>query len=395
MVAVEEGGHVAAAFLAFVCDGTDDVDGYVRAEEAQEDELVAVGVPEGGVGIVAEVTLDDLSADIEVLAVGVAAEGGPEEAAVEGAIEEASLALGAAFDLDVAEEALPGLVGFLADLLEGLLEHLCLEVLAGVLDADEAEAELDFEGGWAYVVAEVNEGYLVLGVALDLDAGDGEVADGIEVDAALAVLIALEAVVACLLDVVAAGTVVVARDVNKEALGVGGTEGVAMVAAAEGAGELCLDAIALEVDAVVAWMGLFALVGEMGGVVAGVEDACDRHDGQVEEVPVTLGGMAEAVDLVVLVLVACSAVVLGDGGELDHGIGEGCPWEDFRTPGALLFRVGVAEVLRLPEGGGAQEGVDILGEGGALGSQGGSAGGKEDAQEDQDSFCFHISKFSF
>ena len=180
MVAMEEGRHVAAALLAFVCDGTDDVDGYVWAEEAQEDELVAVGVPEGGVGIVAEVALDDLSADIEVLAVGVAAEGGPEEAAVEGAVEEASLALGAAFDLDVAEEALPGLVGFLADLLEGLLEHLCLEVLAGVLDADEAEAELDFEGGWAYIVAEVNEGYLVLGVALDLDAGDGEVADGIE-----------------------------------------------------------------------------------------------------------------------------------------------------------------------------------------------------------------------
>jgi hypothetical protein len=279
--------------------------------------------------------------------------------------------------------------GFWATFFYGFLKVLPLFIVSYLVGLGIEFAGAQIKG------EEVNEGYLVLGVALDLDAGNGEVADGIEVDAAFTVLIALEAVVACLLDVVAAGTVVVARDVNKEALGVGGTEGVAMVAAAEGAGELCLDAIALEVDAVVAWMGLLALVGEMGGVVAGVEDACDGHDGQVEEVPVALGGMAEAVDLVVLVLVACSAVVLGDGGELDHGVGEGCPWEDFRTPGALLFRVGIAKVLRLPEGGGAQEGVDILGEGGALGSQGGSAGGKEDTQEDQDSFCFHISKFSF
>ena len=391
MVAVEEGGHVAASLLAFVSDGAYDIDSNIRTKEAKEDEFVAIGVPEGGVCVVAEISLHNLPTSIEVLAVGVAAEGGPEEAAVEGAVEEASLALGAAFDLDVVEEALPGLVSFLTDLLEGFLEHLCLEVLAGVLDADEAEAELDFEGVRTHVVAEVDEGYLVLGVALDLDTGDGEVADGIEVDASLAILIALEAVVACLFDVVAAGTVVVARDVDEESLGVGGTEGVAMVAAAEGTGELCLYAVALEVDAVVAWMGLLALVGEMGGVVAGVEDACDGHDGQMEEVPVALGGMAEAIDFVVLVLIACSAVVLGDGGELDHGVGEGGSWEDFCAPGAFLFCMGIAEVLRLPEGGSAKEGIDVLGEGGALGTQGGSAGGKENTQEgDEDSFTFHF-----
>ena len=79
MVAVEEGGKVAVALLTTVYAAADDIGHHIGAQQTEQDVLVAVVVPEGGVGIVAEVATHDFAASVAVLAVDVTAQRGPQQ----------------------------------------------------------------------------------------------------------------------------------------------------------------------------------------------------------------------------------------------------------------------------------------------------------------------------
>ena len=56
------------------------------------------------------------------------------------------------------ENLLPSLIGCFIYIGKTLGSHLCLEVLSSILDADEAEAYLQFEGCCALVVLEIHYG---------------------------------------------------------------------------------------------------------------------------------------------------------------------------------------------------------------------------------------------
>ena len=229
VVAVEEGGHVSALLVAAVHARLDDVAGHVGCYHAQQDELVAVCVPERGVGVVPEVSLLHVALCVEVFAVHVAPQYGPEECPVHGAVEQSLLPLGASLYPDVRKDVLPCLVCCRAHLVEVLVHHLRHQVLLGVLHADEAEAYLQFQRLVSLVVLEVHHRYgLPLGSLL-CHAAHGQVSYGIEVHPAVSVLVALEGI-GCrrLPDVPVPWSSVVLGDVHQQAFLVGRPEGISM-----------------------------------------------------------------------------------------------------------------------------------------------------------------------
>ena len=143
---MEEGRHVAASLLAAVDARADDVVSYVGRYHAQQDELVSVSVPEGWVRVEVEVSLHNLSAVVTILSVHVAPEVREEEGAVESGVEHPAFSFRAAFHLNVSEHFVPDIVGLAAHLFEGLSCQFSLQVLFGILYADEREAYLQFQG---------------------------------------------------------------------------------------------------------------------------------------------------------------------------------------------------------------------------------------------------------
>ena len=83
VVAVEEGGD-EAGFVADVLQRLNHVGRDVGGQHAQQHQLIAVGVPERGDGVVAEVGLHHGVLRVAVLAVDVAAQRRPQKGAVEG-----------------------------------------------------------------------------------------------------------------------------------------------------------------------------------------------------------------------------------------------------------------------------------------------------------------------
>ena len=159
---MEESGHVAVALLAHVGDGLDDVGRHIGADDSQELQLVAIGVPKGGFGIIAEVGTHHIAAHVAVLSVDVAAQHRPQEGAVEGAVEQPLLALGTALDPDVRQYSLPGGIGLLAHRQEGAACHLGLQIEPCILDAHKGESDAQFEGRLSAVVLKVNHGHTML-----------------------------------------------------------------------------------------------------------------------------------------------------------------------------------------------------------------------------------------
>ena len=80
---MEECRHIPGALLSHVRDGGDDIGSHIGGYHAQEDQLVAVVVPEGRQGVVVEAGLDDIPGLVRVFAVHVAPEARPEERPVQ------------------------------------------------------------------------------------------------------------------------------------------------------------------------------------------------------------------------------------------------------------------------------------------------------------------------
>ena len=137
MVAMEECRHEAAALFALVGDALHHIRRYVGRQKRQQDQFVAMVVPEGRVGVVAEIRRDDLAADVGVLPVAVAAETWSQETAVERGIEEVALTGGAAFDLNPAQERLPGRIRLAGYLFEGLARDFSFKGSLGIFHAYE------------------------------------------------------------------------------------------------------------------------------------------------------------------------------------------------------------------------------------------------------------------
>ena len=178
----------------------------------------------------------------------------------------------------------------------------------------------------------------------------------------MAVLIALEGIGGGgLADVPSVRTTVVLGDIHQEALLVLGTEGIAVVGTTQGGGKLGLYVVSLQEDAIVAGMGLFLLVTEPRAVVVGIEAARYGQHGDMQLVPMALGGMGEAIDLMVFVLIAAAAVIHGDGCTLHHSIRHRCTGEGLGSPGTFHFGAGVSQFVGCPQGGGSEEGITVLG----------------------------------
>ena len=120
-----------------------------------------------------------------------------------------------------------------------------------------------------------------------------------------------------------------------------------MVAAAQRGGQFCRHTVAVQKHFVVTGMGLLFLVAEPRAVVVWAIFALGRHgqDGQVQQVPVSLASVCEAVDLMVFVLIAGTGAVLGDRRQLHQRVGQGCTREGLGTPCTLLLGACVAEVI--------------------------------------------------
>ena len=86
--------------------------------------------------------------------------------------------------------------------------------------------------------------------------------------------------------------------------------------------ELCIDTVTVEEYLVIARGGRFALVAERRAVVARRGRPRHGQQGNMAKVPVPLVGVRKTVDHGIFILVARTAVELGDGADLHHGVGQ-------------------------------------------------------------------------
>ena len=112
MVTMEEGGHISATLLTHIRYGLDDIGSHVGRDHGHELQLIAIGIPEGGLGIIAEIRLYHIASHVTVFSVDITAQHRPEESAIECTVEESLLTLCASFHLDMRQDVLPGVVGF-------------------------------------------------------------------------------------------------------------------------------------------------------------------------------------------------------------------------------------------------------------------------------------------
>ena len=208
MVAMEEGGHVASRFVTAVADRLHDIASHVGCYHTYEDEVVAVGVPERRVGIVAEISLLHIAAGVDILTVAVAAQCRPHKRAVECGVEHVAIAVAATAHLDMAEQVFPCGVGSVADIVERCLANLLGKILLGILYTHERASYLQLQrivgaiideahhsDGVAVVTAYINTLHLVARLYM-------------EIYAPLTVLIAFETALSTLLYLPATGVIV-------------------------------------------------------------------------------------------------------------------------------------------------------------------------------------------
>ena len=88
---------------------------------------------------------------------------------------------------------------------------------------------------------------------------------GIEIDAAMSILVSFEgiAVMLTLTDIPMARIAIVTGDIHQQALLVFGTERITMESTAQGGGQLCLHLISLQPYTVISGVCFLALVGEV------------------------------------------------------------------------------------------------------------------------------------
>ena len=115
-------------------------------------------------------------------------------------------------------------------------------------------------------------------------------------------------------------TVVVAGHVGQQFLLVFRAEGVSVVGASRGDGQFRVDLVFFKVYLVVSGAGAFIVMAVGRCVVCRVHVPGHREEGDVQQVPVALVGVAEPVYHLVLVLVSGSAAEHGHGACLHHGV---------------------------------------------------------------------------
>ena len=357
VVAVEERGHEPAPFLALVRVGADDVGRHIGSQHPQQDQLIAVVVPIRRARIVTETGIDDLSVDIGELTVHVAAQRRPEERTVEARIEQPLFPLRAAFDADPPQQVVPRRRSLGAHLGEALAKHLGLEVLAGVLLAHEREPDPELQ--CPVTLAETHDAHLAVALDDGLYPGHGTVRHGVEIHLLAGLLPAGEHVITLLADIPRTHMLVRTLQVCQQ--GGRGTRGIGifMECTAQRRAELCIDTVTVEEYLVIARGGRFALVAERRAVVARRGRPRHGQQGNMAKVPVPLVGVRKTVDHGIFILVARTAVELGDGADLHHGVGQRRSGENLGAPrpfGGFESKVDAVPQRRRP-----QHGVHIVG----------------------------------
>ena len=135
-----------------------------------------------------------------------------------------------------------------------------------------------------------------------------------------------------------------------------------MVGTTQGAGQLGVHLIAFQINLVVTRMRGLVLVTEPGAIITRSDSPHHGQYGYMQQVPMSLSGVREAINHRILILIARTTTKLGDGAELHHCIGQGSARISFRTPCARLYFAYIPQVLRLPQSGRAQERIDIFGQ---------------------------------
>ena len=157
VVPVEECRHISGVLLSHVGDGGDDVRRHIRGYHSQEDQLVAVVVPEGRLGVVSEVGLSYIPGHVGIFPVDIAPETWPEERPVQTGVEDTLLPFRTACHPYFRKQVFPCAVRFLAYGPEIFLEHLGLEVYAGVFCTYKGESYLELQRFGAFTVLECDD----------------------------------------------------------------------------------------------------------------------------------------------------------------------------------------------------------------------------------------------
>ena len=152
MVAMEEGWHIATGFLAFIDNRLDDIGSHIGVNHTQQNELVTIGIPERGIGIVTEVGLTNTALLVGILAIHIAAQGRPKEGTVECRVEHGLLLLGTTLYQDMSQLLVPDVISLLAHLLKTLVEHLGLEVLLSIGNAYKRETDFEFQRARSFII---------------------------------------------------------------------------------------------------------------------------------------------------------------------------------------------------------------------------------------------------
>ena len=313
VISVEECGHETAVFLTLVCDGLDDIDGHIRTDESEEDEFVAMVIPERRIRIITETVVHHLSAHVRVLVVAVAPEAGPQERAVESGIEQATLPLGTAFHGNLGQKGFPLLVRCRGDLFKRDPGHFGLQVLASVLDAHEGETDPEFQRTGSGASGEIDHGHGRDGAGVPVtphacldhvDLADGIIGNRIEINLSVTVLAACEHVGPFLLKTPFADVVVGTRNVDQKLLAVARAEGIAMIGAAKGGCHLGIHGITVQINLIVSGMCRLGRMGIGRTVIGRIDTAGHGEDRDMTEIPVPLARVGESQDRGIFILIA-------------------------------------------------------------------------------------------
>ena len=196
MVAVKERRDEAGLFAA-VDQRPDHVGGDIWRDHAQQDELVAVVIPQRRQGVVLKTGLHHRAFRIGVLAVVITSQRRPKKRAIQAGVKEFLLALGTARDLDLRKQLLPGCRGLRLDLPEASVSNLLFKILLGVGGAHKREPDLDLHG--TIPVGEVDNRQLCFGSLQPLHSSDLVIRDRVKVDLLARGLITLKGLIPVLL----------------------------------------------------------------------------------------------------------------------------------------------------------------------------------------------------